>query len=85
MSAGAIFQPGIGPYETQEEPIKRHAYYQWVPFVLFGQALCFYIPHFLWKSWEGKVILQQNIQRNNVVQIKRELNQNFTIIKLGPN
>ncbi|XP_037818812.1 innexin inx7 [Lucilia sericata] len=53
LSAGAIFQPGIGPYETQEEPIKRHAYYQWVPFVLFGQALCFYLPHFLWKTWEG--------------------------------
>ncbi|KAL9880567.1 innexin inx7 [Glossina fuscipes] len=53
LSNGAIFQPGIGPYEIYEEPIKRHAYYQWVPFLLFGQALCFYIPHFLWKTWEG--------------------------------
>lgn len=24
-----------------------------MPFVLFFQALCFYIPHALWKSWEG--------------------------------
>lgn len=53
LDAGAIFQPGIGPYENQEEPIRRHAYYQWVPFVLFAQALCFYMPHFLWKTWEG--------------------------------
>ncbi|XP_075156932.1 innexin 7 [Haematobia irritans] len=53
LASGAIFQPGIGPYETQEEPIKRHAYYQWVPFVLFGQAIFFYLPHALWKSWEG--------------------------------
>lgn len=55
LESGAIFQPGIGPFETQDEPIKRHAYYQWVPFVLFGQALFFYIPHMLWKSWEGKI------------------------------
>lgn len=53
LDAGAIFQPGIGPFDSQEEPIKRHAYYQWVPFVLFGQALCFYVPHVLWKTWEG--------------------------------
>lgn len=69
MSAGAIFQPGIGPYETQEEPIKRHAYYQWVPFVLFGQALCFYIPHFLWKSWEGKVILKNINEKRTELEL----------------
>ncbi|XP_068158697.1 innexin inx7 [Drosophila tropicalis] len=53
LETGAIFQPGIGPYNPREDSIKRHAYYQWVPFVLFAQALCFYIPHFLWKKWEG--------------------------------
>ncbi|KAH8266318.1 hypothetical protein KR026_004012 [Drosophila bipectinata] len=45
--------PGIGHYDASKDQIKRHAYYQWVPFVLFFQALCFYIPHFLWKKWEG--------------------------------
>ncbi|EDV92023.1 innexin inx7 [Drosophila grimshawi] len=50
---GAIFQPGIGPYNRNEDEIKRHAYYQWVPFVLFGQSLCFYLPHIAWKKWEG--------------------------------
>lgn len=53
LDSGALFEPGIGPYHFQEEPIKRHAYYQWVPFVLFGQALCFFVPHFAWKHWEG--------------------------------
>lgn len=58
LNAGAIFQPGIGPYLKDEEPIKRHAYYQWVPFVLFFQALSFYLPHSLWKTWEGEKEIQ---------------------------
>ncbi|XP_036221671.2 innexin inx7 [Bactrocera oleae] len=53
LEKGIIFQPGIGPEESQHEEVKRHGYYQWVPFVLFGQALLFYIPHSLWKSIEG--------------------------------
>nr|XP_027223332.1 innexin inx2-like [Penaeus vannamei] len=31
----------------------HHAYYQWVPFVLFLQGLMFYAPHWLWKTWEN--------------------------------
>ena len=34
----------------------RHAWYQWVCFVLFVQAVMCYIPHYLWKSWEGKIV-----------------------------
>lgn len=30
-----------------------HAYYQWVCFVLFFQALLFYIPRYFWKAMEG--------------------------------
>lgn len=36
-----------------EENIKFHSYYQWVPFMLFFQAIIFYVPHWMWKTWEG--------------------------------
>ena len=52
--------PGVGPYPdphlvqvTDEGDEIRHAWYQWVVFVLFLQALLCYFPHFVWKSWEG--------------------------------
>ncbi|XP_025406698.1 innexin inx3-like isoform X2 [Sipha flava] len=33
--------------------IRYHSYYQWVPFMLFFQAITFYVPHWIWKMWEG--------------------------------
>jgi hypothetical protein len=30
-----------------------HNYYQWVWCFLFFQALLFYLPHWIWKTWEG--------------------------------
>jgi len=45
---------GVGP-ETEDENDRRiHAYYQWVPFMLFLQGVMFYIPHYLWKTFEDK-------------------------------
>lgn len=39
---------------SEDENVQYHAYYQWVPFVLFGQAMMFYLPHLIWRRWEGK-------------------------------
>ncbi|XP_018562317.1 innexin shaking-B isoform X1 [Anoplophora glabripennis] len=43
--------PGI--QATGKNPIKQTKYYQWVAFFLFFQAILFYTPRWLWKSWEG--------------------------------
>ncbi|GFG30827.1 hypothetical protein Cfor_10672 [Coptotermes formosanus] len=44
---------GVGPYVEGDDAVKRHAYYQWVPFMLFLQALMFYAPHYYWRNREG--------------------------------
>nr|XP_045616203.1 innexin inx2-like isoform X2 [Procambarus clarkii] len=49
--------PGVGPHKS-EEAITFHTYYQWVPFVLFFQGVMFYLPHWLWKAWEGGLFKQ---------------------------
>jgi len=57
--------PGVGPYAagtrgdrdlievTREGDEIRHAWYQWVTFILFLQAFLCYLPYFMWKTWEG--------------------------------
>ena len=48
---------GIGPYRPDQDELVYHAYYQWVPFFLFGQALMFYAPYKLWKAVDdGKIL-----------------------------
>ncbi|XP_019871476.1 innexin inx7 [Aethina tumida] len=56
LDAKSIPHPGVGPMSYEVDPVKRHAYYQWVPFVLFGQALMFCITKFIWKKLEGNKI-----------------------------
>lgn len=48
--------PGIGNSRNMMEERKHYAYYQWVCFVLFFQAILFYVPRFLWKMWEGGLL-----------------------------
>lgn len=44
--------PGLGT-TTQDKEKKLYRYYQWVCFCLFFQAILFYTPRWMWKSWEG--------------------------------
>ncbi|TRY68309.1 hypothetical protein TCAL_03015 [Tigriopus californicus] len=46
-------QVGVGTYNPKEDDVSYKAYYQWVPYVLFLQGCCFYVPHLIFKLWEG--------------------------------
>ncbi|XP_023237365.1 innexin inx2-like [Centruroides sculpturatus] len=49
--------PGVDKYKPGEKRI-YHAYYQWVCFMLFFQAILFFAPHYLWTIWEGDCMRQ---------------------------
>lgn len=51
--------PNPGIYHSQDKKEYRyHIYYQWVGFVLFFQAILFYLPHWLWKNFEGGQLIK---------------------------
>ncbi|CAG4927617.1 unnamed protein product [Colias eurytheme] len=52
LEGGFLPHPGVGPILSTDETI-HHTYYQWVPFVLFIQSVCFYMTHYIWKRKEG--------------------------------
>ncbi|XP_044730114.1 innexin shaking-B isoform X2 [Chrysoperla carnea] len=48
-----VAYPGVDNSKMSKGPVRHVKYYQWVAFMLFFQAILFYTPRWLWKSWEG--------------------------------
>ncbi|AAS79819.1 innexin Vnx-b7 [Ichnoviriform fugitivi] len=44
--------PGVSG-QREGDTLKFYSYYQWLFVVLFVQAVFFYLPHHVWKVWEG--------------------------------
>ncbi|KAK2727152.1 innexin inx1-like [Artemia franciscana] len=66
---GEVAHPGLGNENGER---KYHAYYQWVCFVLFFQALFCYIPKWLWKSWEGNLMATLVMGMNSGLKTEEE-------------
>lgn len=62
-------------YVNEKEERVYHKYYQWVYFVLFFQAACFYAPHFLWKIWESKLLTILTVKFRNPLFKEKEPNE----------
>lgn len=70
--------PGVDQSDIGGEKRVYHAYYQWVCFVLFFQALLFYFPRYLWKTIEGGKIKQLILGLNSPVMKLAKRNKNRT-------
>lgn len=49
-----VAHPCVDKSSGDREDRIYHKYYQWVYFVLFFQAACFYAPHYFWKMFESQ-------------------------------
>ncbi|GBO09131.1 Innexin shaking-B [Araneus ventricosus] len=63
--------PGI-----DSSPVAPHfrfyRYYQWVYFMFFLQAILFYIPRWLWKTWEGRKMETLTSAFDNILVSERD-------------
>ncbi|XP_049887980.1 innexin inx7 [Pectinophora gossypiella] len=81
LQAGFLPHPGVGPMSDSDETL-HHTYYQWVPFVLFLQSICFYLPHYIWKKKEGGRIkaLVEGLQYASLALEDQDMTVNGTTV-----
>lgn len=77
-----VAAPGIEQYKEfieeakhEKDEVISHSYYQWVGVVLFLQALCFYVPHLLWKIWEKGQIQRIINDLNKIILTAKKRNE----------
>lgn len=73
--------PGVDKTSPNEKRI-FHAYYQWVAFVLFIQALFFNVPHLIWKNKERGLIRNLAKNLNTDEYFDREIDRHQAIVDL---
>ncbi|GFT25460.1 innexin inx2 [Nephila pilipes] len=71
--------PGVDKY-TPGENRRYHAYYQWVCFVLFLQAILFYLPRYFWKVCEGGKIKNIVLDLNNYIMTQEKKDENRRVL-----
>uniref|UniRef100_A0A131XS32 Innexin n=1 Tax=Ixodes ricinus TaxID=34613 RepID=A0A131XS32_IXORI len=63
-----VAAPGVDQMRIRDtDHVIEHAYYQWVCFVLFLQAIMFYFPRWLWRSWENGRIRSLLLELNKPI------------------
>ncbi|GFQ80258.1 innexin shaking-B [Trichonephila clavata] len=71
-----IAHPGIDSTQNPKK-FRYITYYRWVYFMLFFQAVLFYTPRWLWKTWEGGKMKSLTKGFNNVLLPGPKLNEEF--------
>lgn len=80
MDVGSeVPQPGISKALPDSERT-HHAYYQWVCFVLFLQAAMFYVPRWLWKTWEGNRLKDISLDLSNPILTKEKRDEKVKML-----
>ncbi|XP_051153950.1 innexin inx1 [Leptopilina boulardi] len=74
-----VAHPGVSNDFGNVNARKYYTYYQWVCFALFFQAILCYLPHYIWKIWEGNLI------RSLVMGLNHGLEEEETITKKKDN
>lgn len=71
--------PGVDKYVPGENR-RYHAYYQWVCFVLFLQAILFYLPRYFWKVCEGGKIKNIVLDLNSYIMTQEKKDENRRVL-----
>lgn len=74
-----VIYPGVGNYRQGDAKV-YHAYYQWVCFVLFLQAILFYIPRYFWKAMEGGKIKNIVLELSSPILPEETKTKNRTLL-----